>query len=321
MRVLPALAQAVVVLAEHASGEILLFAVEPRPAGEDLRGFAFVFRGGLNPARRLQHCAHQRPGGVRVFLHPVATRPEDFFRMVGPDRLRRGGGKTDAVVDGTRVPRLADAKADHVANAHVHHHLRRRHHHRAHVVKGVNARAGQPVVEPHGVRPGREGVREGIGANRLLPNPLFQPVKVTNALLCQIAGERNRLTVLVEGHQVSHLLWLAGDAQLQSVQQAVKNVRGIEFARHQLVAHRRPARLFGGHDGNTVFFIKPFQRRDNHRGTVGQRDKPDAHCFLLRFIRACRPCGLHDTRQQHCTTRQHAGLQKTPSRQIRHDHS
>ena len=96
--------------------------------------------------------------------------------MIGPDGLRRGGGKADTVVNRPRVPRLADAEAHHVADAHVHHHLRRRHRHRAHVVKGVNARAGQPVVKPHGMRPGREGVREGVGSRRLLPDQRFQPV-------------------------------------------------------------------------------------------------------------------------------------------------
>ena len=204
--------------------------------------------------------------------------------MIGPDGLRRGGGKSDAVVNRPRVPRLANAKPDHVANAHVHHHLRRRHHHGAHVVKRVNPRAGQPVVEPHGVRSRREGMREGVGSRRLLRNQLFQPVEVTNALLRQIAGERNGLTVLVEGHQVRHLLRLARDTQLQTVQQAVKNVRGVQFARHQLVAHRRPARLFGRHNSNAVFFIEPLQGRDNHGRAVGQGDKPDTHGILLRLI-------------------------------------
>ncbi len=107
--------------------------------------------------------------------------------MIGPDGLRRRGGKTDTIVDGPRVPRLADAKADHVANAHVHHHLRRRYHHGANIVKRMNARAGQPVVEPHGVRAGREGMRKGVCARRLLPDPLFQPVEIANTLFGQIA--------------------------------------------------------------------------------------------------------------------------------------
>lgn len=102
-------------------------------------------------------------------------------------------------------------------------------------------------------------MREGVGSRRLLRNQLFQPVEVTNALLRQIAGERNGLTVLVEGHQVRHLLRLARDTQLQTVQQAVKNVRGVQFARHQLVAHRRPARLFGRHNSNAVFLSNPFR--------------------------------------------------------------
>jgi hypothetical protein len=51
VRVLPAAAQAVVVLAEHASGEILLFGIQPRASGEKARGLAGVLGGGVNPAR------------------------------------------------------------------------------------------------------------------------------------------------------------------------------------------------------------------------------------------------------------------------------
>ena len=107
--------------------------------------------------------------------------------MVSPDRLRRCSGKTDAIVNGPGIPRLADAKADHIANAHVHHHLRRRYHHGANIVKRVNARTGQPVVEPHGVRARREGMREGVRARCLLTNQFLQPVEIANALLARSA--------------------------------------------------------------------------------------------------------------------------------------
>ena len=102
--------------------------------------------------------------------------------MIGPDGLRRGSGEADAVVNRPRVPRLADAKAAHVADAHVHHHLRRRHHHGAHVVEGIDAGARQPVVKPHGVRAGREGMREGVTARRAAVDQRLQPAEVASPL-------------------------------------------------------------------------------------------------------------------------------------------
>ncbi|MOA47601.1 hypothetical protein D3C78_1702520 [compost metagenome] len=84
--------------------------------------------------------------------------------MVGPNLLAGHGGKTNVFRNCTLVPRLTHAKAAHVADFHVHHHLRRRHHHIAHVVKRVNSGVSQPVIQPHGVGAGREGLGEGIGA-------------------------------------------------------------------------------------------------------------------------------------------------------------
>ena len=219
--------------------------------------------------------------------------------MFRPDGLRSGCGKTDTVVDRPRVPRFADAKTNHVADTHVHHHLRRRHHHGAYVRKRVDATAGQPVIEPHRVRPGGKGVGKGVAARRALADQPFQPHEVGHPFLPQVAGERNRLAIAVEGHQVCHCVRLAGDPQFEAIQQAVENVCRIEFTGDQFVAHRRPAGFFGRYQGNAIFFIEPFQRRDRDRRAVRQRNKSDSYGRLLRLIGSCRPCALHHAGQQH----------------------
>lgn len=111
--------------------------------------------------------------------------------MIGPDCLRGSGGKSDAVVNGPRIPRLADAETAHIADAHVHHHLRRRHHHGTDIGKRIDVGAGQPVIEPHGVRASRKGMREGVGSRRLTGNQLFQRRRVGDPLLLQRSRQRD----------------------------------------------------------------------------------------------------------------------------------
>ncbi len=137
---------------------------------------------------------------------------------------------------------------------------------------------------------------KGVRARCLLADEPLQPLAVAYALLRQIARQGKRLPVLVEGHQVGHGLRFAGDPQLQAVQQAIENVRGIQLPGHQLVANRCPAGLFGGHQGEAIFFIEPFICRDRQRRAVSERDETHPHRIEFRFIGACGPCGLHDAR-------------------------
>ena len=263
VRVLPAAADTVVVFAEHAPAEVLLFGVQPRASGEKARRFASVLGGCVNPALGLYQRRHQRARGVGMTLNPFAAGAENFFRMLRPDILRSGGGEADTIVYRARVPRFANAKAAHIADAHVHYHLRRRHNDGANIVKGINSTARQPVVEPHRVGAGWEGVGEGVAARRLLADQFFQPAQVGDALLLQLAGERYRLTVAVKGHQIGHRLRFTGDPQLKAVEHAVQNVRGVQLPGNQLVAHRRPAGLLARDEGDTVLFIESLQGSDS----------------------------------------------------------
>jgi hypothetical protein len=62
---------------------------------------------------------------------------QGFFRVIRPHGLAGRGGKSDAIINGAGVPRLTDAKTDHIADPHVHHHLRRRHDYRTDIGKGL----------------------------------------------------------------------------------------------------------------------------------------------------------------------------------------
>ena len=312
MGILPAAAKAVVILSQHPAGEVLLLGIEPAASGEQAGRLPGVLRRGGDPALRLHQGRHQRAGGVRVAFHPVATGAQHLFRMLGPDILGSGRGEADTVVNGAGVPWLADAKAAHIADAHVHHHLRRRHHDGAHIVEGIDAGARQPVVKPHGMGAGRKGMREGVTARRAAVDQPLQPAEVGHPFLLQLAGEGNRLAIAVEGHQIGHRLRLAGDPQFEAVQQAIENMRRVELAGHQLVAHRRPAGFLTRHQGDAIFLVKPLRRGDGQRRAIGQRNKSDPHAGLLRFVRAAGPGGLHHARQQHRAAQRGPCLQQAP---------
>jgi hypothetical protein len=78
-----------------------------------------------------------------------------------PDVLGVERCEADAVGDDARVPGLADAEAVHLAHLHVGDHLRWWDDDECDVLVGIDAAGPQPIAGPHGVRPGREGHREG----------------------------------------------------------------------------------------------------------------------------------------------------------------
>lgn len=106
--------------------------------------------------------------------------------MIWPDLLAGCRRKTNAIVDRTRVPRFANAEANHIADAHVHYHLRRRHDHHAHIGERIDTGIGQPVIEPHRMGAGRKGVGEGVAARRFLADQPLEPMTIANALRLQV---------------------------------------------------------------------------------------------------------------------------------------
>ena len=206
--------------------------------------------------------------------------------MILPDGLRRLRGEADLVVDGAVVPRLAHAEAIHVAHAHVGHHLRRRHHDGLHVVEGMDAVGGEPVVDPHRVRAGGERLRERVLA-LLAVDERLELGAVGGALVLELVGKRDRLAVVIEVHQHRHVLLRPADAHLHAVDQAIEHVRGIELAVDELVAHAGPRRFLGRNDLDAVFLVELHHRRHHHRRAVGQRDEADLDLLLLGRVGAC----------------------------------
>ena len=225
---------------------------------------------------------------VRVLLHPFGGGAEHLFRVIDPDVLRGHGGEADAVHDRAVVPRLADAEAVHVADAHVGHHLRRRHGDRLDVLHRIDAVRRQPVVQPHGVGAGREGLGEGV-VLFLLGDQCGQARAVDRALVPQLVGKRDGLTVMVQAHQVGHVLLRPADAKLDAVDQAVQHVGGVEFAIDQLVAHRSPRGFLGRDDLDAVLLVEFHHRGHDHRGAVGQRDEADADFLLFGGVGTSGP--------------------------------
>src|SRR3569623_1297306 len=58
----------------------------------------------------------------------------------------------------------------------------------------------------------------------------------------------------------------------------------VEFAMDQLVAHRRPARLLGHGDVETVNLVQAEYLRHHHTSAIGERDEADGKIGLLRFV-------------------------------------
>ena len=208
--------------------------------------------------------------------------------MVGPDVLRCRRRETDVVHDGAVVPRLANAETIHVADAHVGNHLRWRHGDCLDILERVDALRRQPVIQPHGVGAGRESLGEGV-FTLLLGNQRSQAGPIGRALVLQLVGKRDRLTVVVQAHQHAHILLRTANAELHAIDQAVQHVSAIKLAIDQLVTHRSPAGFLGRNDLDAVFFIELVDRGHHHRGTVGKRDEADTDFLLFGGIRTSGP--------------------------------
>jgi hypothetical protein len=220
-----------------------------------------------------------------VLLDVVASGAQHLFRVVFPDVLGGGGGDTDAVDDGAVIPGLAHAVAVHVAHAHVGHHLGRRHGDDLGALHRVDAVGRHPVVQPHGVRAGREGLRKGVLA--LVAGHQFgQAGAVNRALVGQLLRQRNGLAVVVERHQHGHVLLGATDADVDPIDQAVQHMGKVQFSVDQLVAHAGPAGFLRRDDLDAVFLVNAQHRGHDHAGAVGQRDEADLDFLLLGGVGA-----------------------------------
>ena len=152
----------------------------------------------------------------------------------------------------------------------------------------MDAVRGKPVVQPHRVRAGREGLRKHVLAFVLRHHGL-ERCAVFDARFLELVRQRDGLAVVVERHQHGHVFLRPANAELHAVDQPVEHVRRIQVARHQLVAYACPRGLFRRRDLDAVLLVDAQGGCHHHRRAVGQRDEADLQLGLLRRIGASGP--------------------------------
>ena len=289
VRVLPAIAQTVGIVAQQARFDAVQRRVEVVGRAQQLRGAAAVFGALLDEPAGFQNRHHQRPGGVGVLLDKRAGAAEDFFRVIGPDGLGRRQGKAEILLHRAGGPGFADAETVDTPRLQVRDHLRRRHHHAVDILQRMNALARQPVIQPHGVGAGGKCLGEGEFWATLV-HVAIQCFRTGHAQRLQAVGEIDALAVLVQAHQHGHVgRGHAADAQVHGVNQAVQAVGGIEFAADQFVPQVGPGRLALEVQGQAVGLGEPLGGGDHHRGAVAQGHEAEIDLGLFRGIAAIDP--------------------------------
>ena len=288
VRVIPGLAQAILVPPHDALVDGVLAGVDIRLGGDDLGHLVLVGQRRIDPLARFHDGRHHRAAGVRVFLREFQRRAQYLFGMVAPDVLRGGRGDADAIHDRAVAPWLADAEAIHIPDAHIGHHLRRRHGNDLGLLHRIDAIGGEPVIQPHRVGAGGERLREGVVAF-FGTHQLGQGRPIDRALARQLLRQRDGLAIVVQAHQHGHVLLLAADPHLHAVQQAVQHVGGIEVAIGQFVAHAGPRRFLAEHEFDAIFLVEAQYRRHHDRCAVGQRDEADPDLRFLGRVRSGGP--------------------------------
>ena len=203
--------------------------------------------------------------------------------MIAPDVLRGDGRDAHAIHDRAVAPGLAHAVTVHAADAHVGHHLRRRHGDDLGVLERVDAGARQPVVQPHRVRARGEGLRKGVVA-LFTGHQLGQTARIHRALVGEFFRQCDGLSVAVQRHQRGHVFLRTAHAQMQAVDQAIEDMRHIEIAVHQLVAHAGPTGFLRRDDLDAIFLIEAQHRSHHHAGAIGERNEADLDFLFLRRV-------------------------------------
>ena len=131
-----------------------------------------------------------------------------------------------------------------------------------------------PVVQPHGVRAGRESLGKGVFA-LLRSHQFAKTCAVHRAFVGQFFRQSDGLPVLVQRHQHRHVFFSAANTQMHAVSLTHQHVGEVVFTTGQLVAHAGPAGFFGGDDFDAVFFVDAQHRRHHDAGAVSQRNETD----------------------------------------------
>ncbi|MNJ52887.1 hypothetical protein D3C77_482510 [compost metagenome] len=111
MGVVPVIAEAVVIVAEHTWLNVVYRRVQVGHAAEQLRCAAAVFRTLFDETAGGQNRLDQRPGSIGVLLDERARAAQDFLGVIRPYRLAGSHREALALRDGVGRPRFADTKA------------------------------------------------------------------------------------------------------------------------------------------------------------------------------------------------------------------
>lgn len=289
VRVLPVVAQAILIEAEQTWLDAVQRGIQVRVAAKQLRSAATVFGALLDEPAGGEDRFDERAGAVGVLFGEGARTRQHLFRMVWPYRLAGGQRKALALGHSIGGPRFAHAETVDAPRLDMRGHLGRRHHYAVHVAQRVDALAGQPVIQPHGVGAGGEGLGEGQ-ACAMLVHQARQCFRVGHAFALQGRGEVDGLRVLVQPHEHGHVTGrYATDAQVHGIDQAIQAVRGIQLAADQLVAQPGPGALALEVEGKAVLLGEALGGGDHHRGAVGQGHIADVQAGLFRRVTAIDP--------------------------------
>ncbi len=153
----------------------------------------------------------------------------------------------------------------------------------------MDALAGQPVVKPHGMGAGGEGLSEGQSRS-VLVHMLVQCFTAGHAGALQRVRQVDALAVLVQPHEHRHVGCRgATEAELHAVDQTVQAVGGVQLAAEQAVAQAGPGGLALQFEAQPIFFGKALGGRDYHRGGIAQGHETDVQHALFRCIAAADP--------------------------------
>src|SRR5450830_1077256 len=110
VRIIPGLAEAVLVAPHDALVDHVLAGVDVRLVGNHFRHLVLVGQRGVDPFAGVEDRRHHGATGVGILFDEVERGAQDFFGMVFPDVLGGGRGDADAVDNRAVAPRLAYAE-------------------------------------------------------------------------------------------------------------------------------------------------------------------------------------------------------------------
>ena len=291
--ILPGMAEAVLVLAEETRLNRRQRRIDILATTEQLRGAALVFFALIDKPTGFQHSHDQRTRAVGVLFSKLTGAAQNFLRVVRPDGLAGDKSATHLLIHGLSAPGFADAETIDAHGFKVGEHLRWRYDDAVHVAQWVNALAGQPVIQPHGVGAGGEGLGEGQFCARLV-RALRQCAASAHTGGLQGGRQVDALAILVQAHQHGHIGgWCTAKTQLHAIDQAVEAMRCIEFAAQQFVAQRGPGSLALEVEGQPMLLGEALGGGDDDRCGVCEGHKADVQHRFFRWVAAADLVLIH----------------------------